>query len=95
MHQEAQKKGAPKVRHLGRHAARLATRLSNYYGNRYPRKKIRNMLKNHTPYPMIQSWAQNHGALVFLRDIANEPKFLEMYERKQLTSNETNLSTEA
>jgi hypothetical protein len=50
------KKGAAKVRHLGRRK----TQIARYYANTYPRHKIRRILKNNG-FSAAQSWAMSRG----------------------------------
>ncbi len=51
------KKGAAKVRHLGRRKAQIA----RYYERTYAPRKIRHLLKNNG-VPAAQSWADKRGA---------------------------------
>jgi len=55
------KKGASKVRHLGRHKAKIA----HYYEYTYPLRKLRHLLK-HNSEKDARIWAKEHGAQVLL-----------------------------
>uniref|UniRef100_A0A6M3LCB4 Uncharacterized protein n=1 Tax=viral metagenome TaxID=1070528 RepID=A0A6M3LCB4_9ZZZZ len=74
MHKEATRKGAPKIKHLGRTEARTKRRLLEYYGKRYPSKKIRNILKNGGTIPDAQSWAAKYGVIPMFLAIIEEYK---------------------
>jgi len=50
------RKGAAKVKHLGR----TKNNILRYYAKTYAPRKILHMLKNNG-YPFAQSWAMTHG----------------------------------
>jgi hypothetical protein len=55
------RKGAAKVKHLGRKKNYIA----HYYGYVWAPRKLRHMLKNNG-YPFAQSWAAKHDCLNLL-----------------------------
>lgn len=63
------KRGAAKVRRLGKHKQQI----QRYYERTYPRRKIRHLLRNNTVRE-ARAWAEKHGALAFLHEVAAELK---------------------
>jgi|GEM_PF-3440206 len=61
------KKGAAKVRRLGRNKAKIA----RYYETAYPTKKLRNILKNNG-MPAATSWGMKHMATAILNKLVRK-----------------------
>ena len=59
------KRGAAKVRHLGRHKAKIA----HYYDKIYPLHKLTRILKHNGPQA-ARSWAMKHGQVGLLGSLA-------------------------
>jgi len=60
------KKGAPKIKRLGRHKAKI----ERYYANVYPRRKLLRILKNNG-VKEARAWAEKHLAHGPLIELAN------------------------
>lgn len=67
MGQEHGRKGAAKVKHLGRRKAQIA----RYYERVYAKRKLRHLLLNNG-VAAAQSWADKRGEQVNLRRAADE-----------------------
>ena len=61
------KRGAAKVRHLGRRKAQIA----RYYDYTYPRRKLLHILKNNG-LDAARSWAAKHGVTAILTALAKQ-----------------------
>jgi hypothetical protein len=59
------KKGAAKVRHLGR----TKSQITRYYEKTYPERKLRHILKNNG-INEAKSWAAKRGIMSILRHVA-------------------------
>lgn len=74
-HKEAVRKGAPKVKHLGRSGPRTQRYLENYYTRVYPRRKLRRILRNNG-LQAARKWAREWHHDAIFHEVASKLGYL-------------------